>query len=280
MARTADEIGRTQDLGRRLPNPAARDEIGLLTSSFNGMLERLLAAQQKLAAALEAQNRFVADASHELRTPLTTIRSNAGLLAQRPDLRPEDRIAALQDIVGESERMNRLVQDLLTLARADAGQHLERAALDLRPLIEQVCRQAQNLHPDRSMNAAVAAIAPETEAAVVVGNADALKQLLWILVDNAGKHTEPGGHIEVGLARRDAVVERTVVDDGAGIPEADLGRIFERFYQSDQTRTQEGAGLGLSIAQWIAREHDGRIVAYNNQRRGATFKVELPAGRS
>src|ERR1700730_9597113 len=102
------------------------------------MLERLADAQSRLAGALEAQRRFVADASHELRTPLTTIRSNAGLLLRRPDIAPADREAALRDIASESERMSRLVHDLLILARADAGQHLEKAPLDLAALVHEV----------------------------------------------------------------------------------------------------------------------------------------------
>jgi signal transduction histidine kinase len=277
IARTAEEIGRTQDLGRRLLPAAADDELGLLTTSFNGMLFRLgesqrnlAEANRKLAASLAAQNRFVADASHELRTPLTTIRSNAGFLLQHPEADPVDRSMALEDISGEAERMARLVQDLLTLARADAGFHLETQPLDLRVIVRDVTRQASAVHPDRRI------LSAERPAIDLNGNADALRQLLWILVDNAVKHTAPGGRIVIEAAASDGVAHLSVADDGLGVPEADLERIFERFYQADRARSSGGAGLGLAIASWIADEHGGRICAHNNPTRGATFTVALP----
>jgi signal transduction histidine kinase len=234
------------------------------------MLERLETAYQQLTASLEAQRRFVADASHELRTPLTTIRGNAGLLAQGPPLTDEVRVAAARDIASESERMSRMVEHLLTLAQADAGQHLELARVALRPLIESVCRQAQAAHPDRRIRSAGL-----TDASVN-GDQDALTQLLWILVDNAVKFTKPDGCIEVGLQRHESTALLTVADDGAGIPPADLERIFERFYQANGARSNRGAGLGLSIARWIVLEHSGTITAQNNEGPGATFTVTLP----
>ena len=121
LSATADEIGRSADLTRRLPAVARRDDVGRLTVSFNAMMGRLEEAYHRLAAALAAQQRFTADASHELRTPLTTIRSNVGFLRAHPDAASADRGAALDDLEADSERMSRLVDDLLTLARADAG---------------------------------------------------------------------------------------------------------------------------------------------------------------
>jgi len=270
MAQTAEQIGRTQDLARRLPELRSHDEVSRLTRSFNDMLQRLQAAYHHLQVALAAQRRFVADASHELRTPLTTIRSNVGLMLQRTDIQPEDRQAALQDIASESERMSRLVQDLLTLARADAGQHLDREPLDLRTVVQDVTRQAQTVHPQRRVEL------EDGTAVRVSGNADALKQLLWILINNAAAFTQTGGQIRVGLTPRDHLAELSVADDGAGIPPADLDRIFDRFYQADSARSGSGAGLGLAIAQWIVQEHAGEIAAVNNPDRGATFTVTLP----
>jgi two-component system OmpR family sensor kinase len=270
MASTAEDIGRTQDLSRRLPEVATNDEVGRLERSFNQMLRQLEDAYQRLRSALIAQRRFVADASHELRTPLTTIRGNIGLLLKRDDITSEDRVAALNDIAGESERMSRMVQDLLTLARADAGFHLEKAPIDLRPIVQDVSRQAQTLQPARRIELL------DGVPATVQGNADAIKQLLWILIDNAFKHTHDGGHIQVRLFRNSQLAGLTVSDDGPGIPAGDLERIFERFYQSDTSRTGEGTGLGLAIARWIAREHGGRVYAANNATGGAAFTVELP----
>lgn len=272
MATTAEGIGRTQDLSRRLPMIPVNDEVGRLQRSFNQMLRQLEDAYLRLRSALTAQRRFVADASHELRTPLTTIRGNVGLLLKRDDITTEDRSAALEDIASESERMARMVQDLLTLARADAGYHLDKFPLDLRPIVEDVSRQAQKLQPTRQVDLL------DGQPAIINGNADALKQLLWILIDNAFKHTAEGGHVQVAMKPGDRWATLVVSDDGPGIAQQDLERIFERFYQSDASRTGEGTGLGLAIARWITREHDGRVYATNNPEGGARFTVELPVG--
>jgi len=134
-------------------------------------------------------------------------------------------------------------------------------------------RQAQRLHPDRAIHALVA---EDLSPLCVVANADALARLLWILIDNAVKHTASPGEISVRLscAADRALIE--VVDQGPGIAPADLPRIFDRFFQADQARASEGAGLGLAIAQWIAQTHGGRLTAHNNAVRGATFRVALP----
>jgi two-component system, OmpR family, sensor kinase len=270
MASTAEDIGRTQDLSRRLPESEPDDEVGRLQRSFNQMLRQLEDAYHRLQGALVAQRRFVADASHELRTPLTTIRGNVGLLLKRDDIAADDRVAALNDIAGESERMSRMVQDLLTLARADAGYHLEKAQIDLLPIIQEVSRQAQTLQPGRRIELLEGVPAP------VQGNADAIKQLLWILIDNAFKHTSDGGRIQLRLDNGQRAARLVVLDDGSGIPTEDLERVFERFYQSDAARSGEGTGLGLAIARWIATEHGGQVTAANNPQGGAAFTVELP----
>lgn len=270
MASTAEDIGRTQDLSRRLAEGGPDDEVGRLQRSFNQMLRQLEDAYLRLRSALIAQRRFVADASHELRTPLTTIRGNVGLLLKRDDITSEDRVAALKDIAGESERMSRMVQDLLTLARADAGQHLEKESVDLRPIVQDVSRQAQALQPARRIELL------DGQPAIVRGNADAIKQLLWILIDNAFKHTNSDGRIQLKLLAGSRSATLVVSDDGPGIAKEDLDRIFERFYQADPARSGEGTGLGLSIARWIAQEHGGRVFAANNPQGGAAFTVELP----
>lgn len=271
MASTAEDIGRTQDLSRRLPESEPDDEVGRLQRSFNQMLRQLDDAYHRLQSALVAQRRFVADASHELRTPLTTIRGNVGLLLKREDITPDDRFAALNDIAGESERMSRMVQDLLTLARADAGYHLDKAQIDLLPIIQEVTRQAQTLQPLRRIELLDGVPVP------VQGNADAIKQLLWILIDNAFKHTHDSGRIQLRLDNGQHAARLMVLDDGAGIPKEDLERVFERFYQSDASRADEGTGLGLAIARWIAQEHGGSISASNNPQGGAAFTVVLPS---
>jgi two-component system OmpR family sensor kinase len=274
MASTAEDIGRTQDLSRRLPESEPDDEVGRLQRSFNQMLRQLEDAYHRLQSALVAQRRFVADASHELRTPLTTIRGNVGLLLKREDITVDDRLAALNDIAGESERMSRMVQDLLTLARADAGYHLDKMPIDLLPIVQEVTRQAQTLQPTRRIELLDGVPMP------VQGNADAIKQLLWILIDNAFKHTHDDGRVQLRLDNRHQAARLMVVDDGQGIPKEDLERVFERFYQSDASRSGEGTGLGLAIARWIAKEHGGQVSASNNPAGGAAFTFELPVQKS
>ena len=280
MAAMADEVGRSADLGRRLPTPKAMtngarrsrvDTVGRLATSFNAMMDRLQEAYARVAGALTAQQRFTADASHELRTPLTTIRNNAEFLLQHPDARDADRAEALRDIAGESVRMSRLIDNLLTLARADGGVQLRREPVDVGAVAEEVCRQAVALHPARAFTFA----GPPARA--VAGDVDMLTQLMWILVDNAVKFTVDGGHIWVAVTQHGARVQLTVADDGAGIPAGAEQRIFDRFYRADQARSGGGAGLGLAIAAWIVTAHGGTVVAANNDRGGATFSVELPA---
>jgi two-component system OmpR family sensor kinase len=274
MATMADEVGRSQDLGRRLPSVPTRDTVGRLTTSFNAMMDRLQEAYGRVANALAAQQRFTADASHELRTPLTTIRNNAEFLLQHPEARDVDRQAALRDVAGESIRMSRLIDNLLTLARADGGVQLRRVPVNLAEVAESVCRQAASLHPNREIQFA------GTPARAVSGDEDLLCQLGWILLDNAVKFTADGGRVWVAVTQRGSAVQLTVADDGIGIPAGAEQRIFDRFYRADPARSGLGAGLGLAIAAWIVREHFGAIVAANNDRGGATFSVELPAAPS
>jgi signal transduction histidine kinase len=270
MADTAEEIGRTRDLSRRLPELDNKDEVSRLTRSFNAMLAELQDAYQRLEATLATQQRFVADASHELRTPLTTIRSNVGLLLGGKRIADGDRSDALRDIDEESERMTRLVQELLTLARADAGQHLEMATVNVSRIASDVCRKARRLHPERNLELR------DGKAASVKGNADALRQLLWILLDNAVRHTPAKSGIKVAVERSSDAVQISVDDEGAGIPAAERERVFERFHQADPARSGEGTGLGLAIAAWIAREHQGQIAVGESGAGGASFRVQLP----
>lgn len=270
LAETTDEIGRTGDLSRRLAPVRARDEVGVLTTSFNQMLEGLESAQARLAAALEAQRRFVADASHELRSPLTTIRNNAGFLQERPDVTDADRGEAIGDIAAEADRMARLVDDLLTLARADAGQPLDRRPVDLAPLLQDVGRKASHLAGPVQLDVA--------GPALVMGDADALTRLAWILLENAAGHGD--GVIAVHLAAADGWAEVKVTDQGPGIPAEDLDRVFDRFYRADPARRRHGVGLGLAIARTIVDAHEGTIAAANRPEGGATITARLPLAGS
>ncbi len=260
VARTADDIGSTKDFGRRLAVGKRRDEVALLSSSFNRMLDTL-------QSALESQRRFVADASHELRTPLATIQGNAGLLAVGPNVDDTVRRAAAADIVGESERMARLTDRLLTLARADSGLDLQLAPVDLARVAAEVARQSAAVHPNLKISSELASLS-------VAGDADALRQLLWILLDNAARHARSS--ISVTLHQQDGWARLLVDDDGAGVPATEREKIFERFYKADPARRDGGAGLGLAIARWIADQHHGRIIAAVGPAGGAGFFVDLP----
>jgi signal transduction histidine kinase len=263
VAGAADDIGRARDFGRRLPNRRSRDEVALLSTSFNRMLEQL-------QDSFESQKRFVADASHELRTPLTTIQGNAGLLAHGPPIAESVRRAAATDIVEESERMARLVDRLLTLARADSGLRLELAPVDLRAVVVDVTRQASAVHPERAFEVQVV-------DAEVAGDEDALRQLLWILIDNALRYARATISVRLEV---DAGWARLVVgDDGPGIAVEQREQVFERFYRADAARTGHGAGLGLSIARWITEQHGGRIIADGSRAGGAGLYVDLPVLR-
>jgi two-component system, OmpR family, sensor kinase len=261
-----EQTGREQDFSRRLPPVPARDDVGRLTAAFNTMMERL-------QGSYAAQRRFVADASHELRTPLTTIRNNAGFLQRHPDAAPEDVAAAVRDIAGESARMSRLVEHLLTLARSDAS-GLDLAPVDLGALVADVCRQAEAQHPDRTFHRVV------TPAPPVHGSVDALTQLVWILLDNAVKYSAAGGNVWVTLTQRGDRAQLNVTDDGTGIPPGAERQIFERFHRGDEARTGPGAGLGLAIALSIVDAHGGTIVAANNATGGASFVADLPLSSS
>jgi signal transduction histidine kinase len=263
VAGTADEIGRARDFGRRLPGRRTRDEVALLSTSFNRMLEQL-------QDSFESQRRFVADASHELRTPLTTIQGNAGLLARGPAVNDDVRRAAAADISAETSRMTRLVDRMLTLARADSGLKLQLAPLELGPVVLEVCRQAQAVHPERELT-------PVANGATVAGDEDAIRQLIWILLDNALRHARSS--VSVTLSSDGEWARLTVVDDGPGIEASEREKVFERFYRSDRARSGQGAGLGLSIARWIVEQHRGRILAGHGPDGGAAMYVDLPIAR-
>jgi len=260
VAGAADEIGRSRDFGRRLPKRKSRDEVALLSTSFNRMLEQL-------QDSFESQRRFVADASHELRTPLTTLQGNAGLLAHGPPIAEPVRRAAAADIAEETERMGRLVDRLLTLARADSGLRLELAPIDLRRVVVDVGRQAAAVHPERKFEV-------EVVDARVAGDEDALRQLLWILVDNALRYSR--STITIDLEIDSGWARLMVGDDGPGISVKERERVFERFYRADRSRSGQGAGLGLSIARWITDQHGGRIIADSSRAGGAGLYVDLP----
>jgi signal transduction histidine kinase len=273
LAETTEAIGSTGDLSRRLALGRSRDEVGRLTTSFNAMVARLQSSQADLAAALAAQQRFVADASHELRTPLSTIRTNAEFLRERPDATSEDRSAAIADVVAEAERMSRLVDGLLVLARADAGIAVEMRPVDLRAVAVEEARRSRA--PGRAREETPAVQVSAEGSALVSGDAEALGRAVRILVDNAFRHGGPP--VRITITTRDGRVRLEVRDSGAGWPTGSEERIFERFYRADPARSGDGIGLGLSIARAITEAHGGTIRAATAEGGGASVTIELPA---
>lgn len=262
IAAVATQITRADDLSRRLPDSGRRDEIGRLTMVLNQTLERL-------ETLFHARQRFLADASHELRTPLTTIRGNIDLIRRMGEAEPE----ILDDVRDELERMTRLVDDLLLLARADTGGlPLHWRPVELDDIFLEVYRQVQ------SIDSPVQVSIMEVDQVCVFGDSDRLKQLLLNLVDNAIKYTPAGGAVSMSLSKNDRYAVVEVIDSGVGIPAEDLPRIFDRFYRVDKARTRNpgGSGLGLSIARWIAEAHGGNIKVQSVIGEGSTFSVRLP----
>ena len=275
LAQAAQVIGQTQDLSKRVPQAGARDEVGRLAVTFNTMLDRLQSSYARVAEALAAQRRLVADASHELRTPLTVIRGNVALLRDIPDLSEEERTAALNDIAVESERMSRLVSDMLALARADAGQTVRRERVDINEIAADVCRQA----PYFNAMVAVRLIATD-EDVCIMGDPDLLRQLVLILLDNALKYTPAGGTVTIDTASELHAVRLIVNDTGIGMRETDIASAFDRFFQADSTRHSGGFGLGLSIAKWIVEAHGADLDIKSAPDQGTTVTVRLPRNMS
>jgi heavy metal sensor kinase len=264
------QITRADDLSRRIPVGAGPpgDEIGRLIQAFNETLERL-------ESLFETQRRFLADVSHELRTPLTAIRGNVDLIRRMGTPDPE----SLEAITSEVDRMTRMVQDLLLLAQAESGQlPMGHEIVELDTLLLQVYKQAKVLAQDR-----LDIRLGREDQARVRGDVDRLKQMLLNLVSNAIQYTPADGTITLSLTCVGDRARLTVSDTGPGIAQDALPHIFERFYRVDRSRqrtAQGGIGLGLSIAHWIARSHDGTIEVASQLGQGTTFSVWLPLANS
>ncbi|WP_442601570.1 sensor histidine kinase [Paenibacillus sp. KN14-4R] len=287
VIKTTNEIGTGTDLNKRIPYEGPRDEVGRLVETINGMLGRLDTMYSELDEAYRAQRRFVSDASHELRTPLTTIRGNVDLLEkmwksmQNPEqtdgLDSEERVSmsleAMQDIAGEAQRMSRLVNDLLALARADAGFQMEMKHIELKPLLDEVARRAQMLPRTAEWHTSSF---EEAQDIYIKGNRDYLQQLLFIFIENAFKYTEEGV-VSFEVQQHNDQIGICIADTGMGMDKEEVPLIFDRFYRADVSRgVTAGTGLGLSIAKWIIDEHQGSIEVLTRKNEGSTFVVWLP----
>jgi two-component system, OmpR family, sensor kinase len=262
----ATTISKADDLQRRIPlEGSADDEVGQLIATFNQTLERL----ENL---FSSQKRFLADVSHELRTPLTVIKGNVGLLRQFGQVDEE----TLSGIESEVDRLNRMVGDLLLLAQAESGKlPLLMVTVELDTLLLEVYQQMHLVVGDK-----LEFRITEIDQAQVLGDRDRLKQLFLNIISNAVDYTPAGGEVLLALCKEDdRQVRITVADNGPGIAPEDLPHIFERFYRGEKSRHRgggKGFGLGLSIADWIARAHGGTIEVASKPGEGTAFTLRLP----
>jgi signal transduction histidine kinase len=249
-------ITASEDLSRRVPEPAARDEVARLARTTNETLTAL-------EAAVERQRRFVADASHELRSPIASLRTQLEVGSAHPHL------LDVPGAVKDTERLQQLAGDLLLLARLDAGERPARRPVDLGELVgEEVRRRPADRVP----------MTVEVETGrEVAGSRGQLARVVGNLLDNAQRHAR--AEVAVTVRLRDGQVVLTVGDDGAGVPPAERERIFERFVRLDDARSRDdgGAGLGLAIARDVAHRHDGTLTAGTAPAGGALFELRLPA---
>jgi signal transduction histidine kinase len=254
------------NLSRRLPISHTGDELQRLAETCNQMLARLEGAVDRI-------NRFTADASHELRSPVALMRTVAEYALKNPHVDSESR-EAFQEILAESVETTHLLEDMLTLARADAGYAKALfEPVDLTEVVEDVCSRMRALAQAKQQTVQVMATGGP---AWINGDRSSVRRLLSILLDNAVKYTGPGGRIEVGLEVRTPLATITVKDTGIGIPEALLPRIFDRFVRADPSRGElNGSGLGLAIAKWIAGAHEANLTVRSREGDGSVFTVEF-----
>jgi heavy metal sensor kinase len=271
MSESARRIG-AANLDDRLPVSNPRDELGHLAASFNELLARL-------NAAFAQQRQFMADASHELRTPLHVLRTAAAVTLERPRREEAEYRDALTMIDGQAARLAHMVEEMFTLARADAGRRpVERRDLYLDELVAEASRAAGVLAARKGVTVELA----EAAETPFRGDENLLRQMLLNLLDNAIRYTPAGGQVRVRLGREEAALLVTVADTGAGIPAEAQPHVFERFYRADKSRSRAesvnggGAGLGLSIARWAAEAHGGTIRLVRSGPAGTTFAVVLP----
>jgi signal transduction histidine kinase len=256
-------------------HPLKRISTSDLSDEARAVAEAMNARLDAIAAAEKEQQQFIADVSHELRTPLTVMRGSLEV-ALEEDRTPEEYREAMGNALLEIRHLTRLSQNLLFLARGQAGRvTLSFANVDLVKFISEVTRDLQPAIADRELELSVELPA---EPALAFIDSDRMQQVLHNLLENSIRYTEPGGKIRVRLTRSPAEVQIEVSDTGIGIPESQLSYVFERFYRSDRARRVHpgGSGLGLSIVRWIVEAHKGRVEVASHLNEGTMFTVRLP----
>ncbi len=267
VARTAEQLT-SENLNTQIITSYGEREVQRLVESFNSMVLRLNRSFQQV-------RQFNADAAHELRTPLAILQGENEIALRSPSL-PDDVRAVLASNLEELDRLNRVVNDLLTLAEADSGTEiLKRKPIEVSALLKDLIEEMSALAEERQLKIECHGL-PDLQ---VLGDDLWIRRALLNLIDNSIKYSKPGGIIEVWLKRIDSMVQIGIRDYGIGIDSKDLPRIFDRLYRADpaRSRTRGGSGLGLSIVKWIVEAHQGQIEVRSQPDRGTTVEILLPA---
>lgn len=267
ITKTADKIS-ISDLNLRIPVPEAEDEIRTLTLTFNDMIMRL-------EDAFNNQKQFISDASHELRTPIAVIQGYSNLISRWGKSDPDVLDEAIASIKSETEYMSGMINQMLYLARGEKKEHeVKKSLFSLNELISDIQKDFIAMETDAELSCNI------DGDYTLYGDENLIKQLIYIFIENAVKYGKPKDK-KVALAITSAPtgdIRIEIADNGIGISDDDLPRIFERFYRGDKSRNKEipGTGLGLSIAKWITDTHDGKITVASTLGEGTSFTITLP----
>jgi signal transduction histidine kinase len=270
MAERARRLG-GDDLSGRLPVANPRDELGGLAEAFNDLLGRL-------ESSMKQQRQFMADASHELRTPITTTRTAANVALQQRHRDEDEYRHSLTIIEQQATRLSRIVDDMFTLARADAGNYpIRKHPMYLDEVVDEVVSAARIVASTKEVRIECNG----ASSASFVGDEELIRRMLVNLLDNAVRHSPSGAVVTVDLHAVESGYSIVVADQGPGIPPESQSHIFERFYRADPSRTRGardgGAGLGLALARWVAHLHSGTVTLTSSSNTGSTFTVALPS---
>jgi heavy metal sensor kinase len=270
MAERARRLG-GDDLSGRLPVANPRDELGRLAEAFNDLLGRL-------ESSMKQQRQFMADASHELRTPITTTRTAANVALQQRHRDEDEYRHSLAVIEQQATRLSRIVDDMFTLARADAGNYpVRKDPMYLDEVVDEVVSGARIVASTKD----VGIECNSARSASFVGDEELIRRMLMNLLDNAVRHSPAGAVVNVSLRTLESGYSIVVTDQGPGIPSEHQPLIFERFYRVDASRARVnrdgGAGLGLALARWVAHLHGGTVTLTSSSNTGSTFTVALPS---
>ena len=266
MSAQAEQIS-ANNLHERLQVRNQQDELGRLATVFNSLLARV-------NRSFDSLREFTADASHELRTPLAIIRGEADVALSQPRT-PHEYQETIGIVRDEAKRLSRIVDDMLSLARADAGEHkLFCSQIYLNDLVEECCRAVQTLAVSKN----IAVLFVHDEDIEFSGDEDLLRRMILNLLDNAIKYTPHGGIVRIDLADEIEQIQIRISDNGIGIPAEEAAHVFDRFYRVDKTRSRAegGSGLGLPIVKWVAEAHQGNVTVESKPGLGSKFIVNLP----